>query len=424
MDKILIRGGKRLVGEISIGGSKNAALPLMAASLLSEGTLEIVGLPDVDDIKAMAKLLLELGVQVEYIEPTGSNIGVCQLSSSNIRTTKAPYDIVRKMRASVLVLGPLLTRFGHARVSLPGGCAIGTRPVDLHLEALKEMGAMIQIEGGYIEAHVDGSLRGANLTFPKITVGGTENVLMAAVLARGDTVINNAAREPEVTDLAICLKSMGAEIEGIGTSKLKVFGVRSLHGTSHKVIPDRIETGTYAIAASITGGDLVLRNVQKNNNQGLLCALSKAGVETSELDGGLRVSSKREKLKGINLTTEPFPGFPTDMQAQFMALMCLANGKSQITESIFENRFMHVPELVRMGANISVSGASALVEGVPKMSAAQVMATDLRASVSLILAGLAIDGETLLNRVYHLDRGYERLEEKLAACGAEIKRVK
>ncbi|PPR75815.1 MAG: UDP-N-acetylglucosamine 1-carboxyvinyltransferase, partial [Alphaproteobacteria bacterium MarineAlpha3_Bin5] len=260
--------------------------------------------------------------------------------------------------------------------------------------------------------------------FPKITVGATENVLMAAVLAKGDTIISNAAREPEVTDLAICLKSMGAEIEGIGTNKLKVFGVRSLHGTSHKVIPDRIETGTYAIAASITGGDLVLRNVQTNNNQGLLCALSKAGVETSELDGALRVSSKREKLRGINLTTEPFPGFPTDMQAQFMALMCLANGKSQITESIFENRFMHVPELVRMGANISVSGASALVQGVAKMSAAQVMATDLRASVSLILAGLAIDGETLLNRVYHLDRGYERLEEKLAACGAEIKRVK
>ena len=423
MDKILISGGKKLSGEILIGGAKNAALPLMAACLLTEEKLTILGLPDVADIKAMANLLGRLGVSVDDKSQQRCVGQSSQLQAGPLINTKAPYDIVRKMRASVLVLGPLLARFGHASVSLPGGCAIGTRPVDLHLNALIEMGAKIQINEGYIEASVKGRLKGANIVFPQVTVGGTENILMASTLAEGKTTIANAAREPEVSDLANCLKAMGAEIEGIGTDTLTVHGVNVLGSAMHTVIPDRIEAGTYAIAASITGGNIILKNTRLQNNEAVIRALSKARVLIQEVENGLSISCNKDTVRGIDLVTEPYPGFPSDMQAQFMALMCFANGASMITENIFENRFMHVPELVRMGADINVHGASAIVRGVKKMSGAPVMATDLRASVSLILAALAAEGETMISRVYHLDRGYEQLVQKLKSCGAEIERV-
>jgi UDP-N-acetylglucosamine 1-carboxyvinyltransferase len=327
------------------------------------------------------------------------------------------------MRASVLVLGPLLARAGRARVSLPGGCAIGTRPVDLHLKALRQLGATIELAEGYIDAHADNGLTGAHILFPTVTVGGTENLLMAASLAKGRTVLANAAREPEVTDLARCLVAMGARIEGIGTDTLTVDGVASLSGASYAVVPDRIETGTYAVAAAITGGQLTLEGARADTSAGVIKALAGAGVEVKETEKGLSVARVNGPLAGVDMMTEPYPGFPTDMQAQWMALMALSNGASMITESIFENRFMHVPELCRMGADINVHGASAIVRGVRKLSGAQVMATDLRASVSLVLAGMAAEGETVVNRVYHLDRGYERLDDKLKACGAEIERV-
>ncbi|MDC1215000.1 UDP-N-acetylglucosamine 1-carboxyvinyltransferase [Rhodospirillales bacterium] len=419
MDRIKITGGNQLNGEIQIGGAKNAALPLMAASLLTPERLTLENLPGVADIYAMAALLSELGVDVQ-MDAEARSVG---LDGGNVTETTAPYDIVRKMRASVLVLGPLLARFGKARVSLPGGCAIGTRPVDLHLTALGQMGAEITLTGGYIDAHVQGRFKGANILFPSVTVGGTENILMAAVLADGETVIANAAREPEVTDLALCLQAMGAEISGIGTDTLRIVGVSELGSAVHGILPDRIETGTYAIASAITGGDVVLKGAHMANNEAVFSVLKRAGVEIVDTEDGIRVTRKNGRIRGVDIMTEPFPGFPTDMQAQFMALLCMADGASMITESIFENRFMHVPELLRMGADINVHGSSVIVRGVEQLSGAPVMATDLRASVSLVLAGLAAESVTEISRVYHLDRGYERIEEKLAACGAMIERA-
>lgn len=419
MDRIRITGGQPLHGEIEIGGAKNAALPLMASAILTPQSLTLENLPSVADIHAMGNLLAELGAEVK-IDALGRRVTI---SGENLTETTAPYDIVRKMRASVLVLGPLLARFGEARVSLPGGCAIGTRPVDLHLKALEQMGAVIELNGGYINAHVEGRLKGTHILFPMVTVGGTENILMAAALADGETVIANAAREPEVTDLARCLQAMGAEISGIGSDTLHVIGVKELKGATHSIVPDRIETGTYAIAAAITGGDVLLKGAEMANNEAVFGLLKRAGVDVISNDAGIRIKRQSGRIRGVDVMTEPYPGFPTDMQAQFMALLSLADGASMITESIFENRFMHVPELLRMGANINVHGSSAIVRGVGRLSGAPVMATDLRASVSLVLAGLAAEGVTDVNRVYHLDRGYERIEQKLAACGAIIERV-
>ncbi|MDD9879030.1 MAG: UDP-N-acetylglucosamine 1-carboxyvinyltransferase [Magnetovibrio sp.] len=426
MDQIRIIGGKPLNGEIPISGAKNAALPLMAASLLTEGTLSLSNLPHLADISSMAHLLGELGVEISMngAAPSGGNMGrVLDLTASRISETTAPYDLVRKMRASVLVLGPLLARVGEARVSLPGGCAIGTRPVDLHLKALEQLGAEIELAEGYVNAQAPKGLKGGHVVFPMVTVGGTENILMAAVLADGETVIGNAAREPEVADLANCLVAMGAKIEGIGTDTLKVEGVDALGGADYAVLPDRIETGSYAVAAAITGGELYLKGTRAELIESVIELLGRAGVTFVEETDGIRVSRTNGPLKGVDLMTEPFPGFPTDMQAQFMTLMAVSEGASMVTETIFENRFMHVPELCRMGADINVHGASAIIRGVGALSGAPVMATDLRASVSLILAGLAAQGETVVNRVYHLDRGYERLEEKLAGCGAAIERA-
>jgi len=426
MDQIRIRGGTPLHGEIDIGGAKNAALPLMAAGLLTGDPLTLANVPDLVDISTMANLLAVHGADISTngINGNGDKRGrVMKIQVPEITDTTAPYDLVRKMRASVLVLGPLLARAGHARVSLPGGCAIGTRPLDFHLKGLSQLGAEIELTEGYIEARAENGLAGAHVVFPMVTVGGTENLLMAACLASGETVLSNAAREPEVADLAHCLVAMGAQIEGIGTDTLTITGVDKLHGAEHTVIPDRIETGTYCVAAAITGGDLTLRGARPDLIEAVLEVLSSAGVQVSEANGGLSIACANGSLRGVDLMTEPYPGFPTDMQAQLMTLLALAGGASMITEAIFENRFMHVPELSRMGADINVHGASAIVRGVEKLSGAQVMATDLRASVSLILAGLAAEGETIVNRVYHLDRGYERLEEKLAACGADIGRI-
>ena len=426
MDRILINGGTPLEGVIHIGGAKNAALPLMAASLLTGETLELSNLPHLVDISTMARLLAKLGVEVGMnANAPGGHVGrTFALTAKTVTHTTAPYELVRRMRASVLVLGPLLARSRRARVSLPGGCAIGTRPIDLHLKALAQLGADIKLSEGYVEAAAPGGLKGAHIVFPMVSVGGTENLLMAAVLAKGKTVLANAAREPEVSDLARCLSAMGASIEGIGTDTLRIKGVEGLHGANYAVIPDRIETGTYAAAAAITDGQLELRGARPELIGTVAEALTEAGVEISETPRGLGVARRQGTLKGIDVMTEPFPGFPTDMQAQIMSLAAVAEGASMITESIFENRFMHVPELCRMGANINVHGASAIVRGVPGLAGAQVMATDLRASVSLVLAGLAAKGETVINRIYHLDRGYERLEEKLSACGAKIQRIK
>ncbi|OSQ38362.1 UDP-N-acetylglucosamine 1-carboxyvinyltransferase [Thalassospira mesophila] len=426
MDKIKISGGRRLQGKIAIGGAKNAALPLMAAALLTDETLTLSNLPHLDDITSMTKLLSQHGVALHLNgnAPNGGHTGrVLDMRAKEIASTTAPYDLVRKMRASVLVLGPLVARCGIARVSLPGGCAIGNRPVDLHLKALEAMGAEIHLTEGYIEARAPDGLKGGHILFPQVSVGATENAIMAASLADGVTTIANAAREPEVADLAHCLVAMGAEIEGIGTDTLKITGKPRLHGAEYSVVPDRIETGTYAIAAAITGGEIELVGTRIALVSSLVDAMRDAGIEITETDDGMIVRGNRATLRGVDVMTEPYPGFPTDMQAQFMALMAVANGASMITETIFENRFMHVPELSRMGADINVHGRSAIVRGSAKLSGAEVMATDLRASVSMVLAGLAAEGETVINRVYHLDRGYERLEEKLAACGAQIERV-
>ncbi len=423
MDRILIRGGKPLKGNIQIGGAKNAALPLMAAALLTGETLRLSNLPHLADISTMAKLLRKLGVDISMDGDAGGQEGrVFALTAGDLTHTTAPYDLVRKMRASVLVLGPMLARAGRARESMPGGCAIGTRPVDLHLEALVGLGAEIELTEGYIEARAEKGLKGAKVVFPMVTVGGTENLLMAASLAKGETVLANAAREPEVADLAHCLVAMGAKIDGIGTDTLTIQGRDTLGGAEYAVVPDRIETGTYAVAAAITDGDLTLSGARADLSEAVIQVLTSAGVDITPTNDGIRVTRANGELRGVDMMTEPYPGFPTDMQAQAMALMAVADGASMITETIFENRFMHVPELCRMGADINVHGASAIVRGIKKLSGAPVMATDLRASVSLVLAGLAAEGETVVNRVYHLDRGYERLVDKLSACGADIRR--
>lgn len=418
MDRIRIRGGRPLSGEITIGGAKNAALPLLAAGLLTDGKLVLANVPRLDDVRTMTALLVQHGLDVTALDAEGRRLAI----GGRIRNSVAPYDIMRKMRASILVLGPLLARVGEARVSLPGGCAIGTRPVDLHLKGLEQLGAEIRLEGGYIDARAAGRLRGATIVFPFVSVGATENLLMAAVLADGQTELVNAAREPEIGDLARCLIAMGARIEGVGTDHLVIEGVARLSGAEHAIIPDRIETGTYACAAAITGGDILLRHAHLEHLVAVGRALAESGVELSETETGTRVV-RRNALSGTDVMTEPYPGFPTDMQAQFMALMATAEGAAMITETIFENRFMHVPELNRMGARINVHGASAIVRGVPQLSGAPVMASDLRASVSLVLAGLGASGETTVSRVYHLDRGYEAVEQKLAACGADIERI-
>jgi UDP-N-acetylglucosamine 1-carboxyvinyltransferase len=422
MDKIRIKGGVPLEGVIPIGGAKNAALPLMAVSLLTPDTLTLENVPNLADIATMANLLVQHGVTVVPDEAGGNGGQVLELSAAHITSTTAPYDLVRKMRASILVLGPLLARCGRARVSLPGGCAIGPRPVDLHIKGLQRLGAEVELHGGYIDARAPKGLKGAEIAFPAVSVGATENLLMAATLADGETLLINAAREPEITDLANCLVAMGARIDGIGTDRLSIVGSGRLHGTTHAIIPDRIETGTYVMAAAATDGEVQLTGTRIDLVATLVRILEGAGVEVSAVADGLKVRRRSRSLEGVDIMTEPYPGFPTDLQAQMMALMATARGASMITETIFENRFMHVPELARMGANITVHGTSALVRGVPCLMGAPVMATDLRASVSLVVAGLVAEGETVINRVYHLDRGYEKIEEKLAACGARIER--
>ncbi|HEX2527458.1 MAG TPA: UDP-N-acetylglucosamine 1-carboxyvinyltransferase [Geminicoccus sp.] len=420
MDRIIIQGGVPLQGRIQVSGAKNAALPLMAATLLTDQAIELSNVPDVADVATMQRLLQRLG--------TGSTMqpgapGTLQLQTSSLMSTTAPYDLVRKMRASVLVLGPMLARQGEATVSLPGGCAIGTRPIDLHLMGLERMGAVIELEQGYVKATAPKGLKGAEIKLPQPSVGATENILMAASLADGDTVILDAAQEPEIVDLAALLTAMGAEIEGAGTGVLRVRGRSSLGGASHRIIADRIEAGTYAMAAGITAGHLHLEGVKSEHLGVAAERLEEAGLVLEDVAEGLSVKVAEGGLKGVDVMTRPFPGFATDLQAQFMALMCMANGASMITETIFENRFMHVPELARMGARITVHGGSALVRGQSRLTGAPVMATDLRASVSLVLAGLAAEGPTTVNRVYHLDRGYERLEEKLRGVGARIERA-
>ena len=426
MDRLRIKGGVPLKGEILISGSKNASLPLMVAALLSDRKLTLHNVPRLADIGTMIQLLEQHGVEVsagpgENGHARGTTL---TLHAARIASTTAPYDIVRKMRASVLVLGPLLAREREARVSLPGGCAIGARPVDLHIAGLKALGAEIDIDGGYLVARAPKGLRGARFTFPKVSVGATENLMMAAALARGTTVLDNAAREPEITDLAECLVAMGVPVRGIGTETLTIEGVTSLQEASHRVIADRIETGTYAMAVAMTAGDVELVGGRLDLIEAAVQTLRDAGVTLARTERGLRVHRTNGGLRGVDVMTEPYPGFPTDLQAQMMALMTRAEGASMITETVFESRFMHVPELARMGANVTIHHESALVRGVPTLRGAEVMATDLRASVSLVIAALAAEGESTINRLYHLDRGYERLEEKLAACGADIARVR
>jgi UDP-N-acetylglucosamine 1-carboxyvinyltransferase len=425
MDHIRIRGGNPLNGDIRIGGAKNAALPLMAACLLTDGALTLSNLPHLADITTLANLLIQHGVEISMEGENGSHEGrTLSLSAHNITNTVAPYDLVRKMRATALVLGPLVARFGQARVSLPGGCAIGARPIDLHIKGLQELGAEIELEGGYVNAKCNGRLTGAEIVFPFTSVGATENLMMAATLADGETRLINAAREPEVIDLANCLVAMGAQIDGIGSDTLVIQGVERLGGANHRVIADRIEAGTYAMAVAATGGAVQLVGANLEHLGAVSETLRAAGLVLEETDTGISARRENGRLTGVDVMTDPYPGFPTDLQAQFMALMATVDGASMVTETIFENRFMHVPELTRMGANINLHGGSAMIRGVPKLTGAPVMATDLRASVSLVLAGLTADGDTIVNRVYHLDRGYERLEEKLAACGAEVERIK
>jgi UDP-N-acetylglucosamine 1-carboxyvinyltransferase len=416
MDSIRITGGTPLAGTIHISGAKNAALPLMICGLLTDDRVVLSNVAKLADLHTMGELLSQHGIAVEPVGERSLSLG------GRITNTEAPYDIVRKMRASIVVLGSLLARCREARVSLPGGCAIGGRPVDLHIKGLEAMGATIKLDAGYIDASAPAGLQGANIIFPFTSVGATQNLLMAATLANGVTTLRNAAREPEITDLITCLTAMGAKIEGIGTDTLTIEGVPALHGAAHEILPDRIETGTYACAAAITGGNLLLKNARADDLGAVITSLNEAGVDVTQEPDGIRVS-RRNGLHGVDVTTEPFPGFPTDMQAQFMALMAVAEGASMITETIFENRFMHVPELNRMGARINAVGKSAIIRGVPHLSGAPVMATDLRASFSLVLAALAAQGETTIARVYHLDRGYEAVEQKLAACGARIERI-
>jgi UDP-N-acetylglucosamine 1-carboxyvinyltransferase len=419
MDSILVHGGHRLMGSIPISGAKNACLTLMPAALLTDEPVTLTNAPRLSDIRTMTALLQSLGCEVASLQQGR----VLVIGAEAISSHRADYDIVRKMRASILVLGPMLARDGHAVVSLPGGCAIGARPVDLHLRGLEALGASLDLRDGYVHATAPGGLKGAVVDFPFVSVGATENVLMAATLARGTTVIRNAAREPEIVDLAECLRRMGAQIAGEGTDTIEVRGVDRLHGATHPVVTDRIELGTYMLAPAITGGEVELVGGRRDLVGAFADKLEEAGIEVSATNTGLKVSRMNGHVKAIDVTTEPFPGFPTDLQAQMMALLALADGVSRLEERIFENRFMHAPELVRMGARIEVHGGTATVTGVDKLKGAPVMATDLRASVSLILAGLAAEGETRVARVYHLDRGYERVEEKLSACGARIERI-
>jgi UDP-N-acetylglucosamine 1-carboxyvinyltransferase len=423
MDRLVMRGGRPLSGKIAISGAKNAALPLMTATLLTPDPLTLRNIPDLADITTLSEVLSEHGAEITLRKQDG--VRILTLSTPEITSSVAPYDLVRKMRASILVLGPLLARHGQARVSLPGGCAIGTRPVDLHLKGLEAMGAKIELDQGYVNAQAPKGLQGANFRFPIVSVGATENLLMAAALANGETVLENAAREPEIGDLAHCLIAMGAKIEGAGTETIRIRGVAKLHGADHVVLPDRIEAGTYALAAAATGGDVLLTQTSPYTLGALLDLLVLAGAQIDSTEDTLRVRrDPSRRLKGVDAMTAPFPGFATDLQAQFMACMITADGASMISETIFENRFMHVPELMRMGANINLHGGTALVRGVDVLRGAPVMATDLRASVSLVIAGLTAQDETTVNRVYHLDRGYERIEAKLSACGADISRIR
>ena len=427
MDRIKITGGERLTGTIPISGAKNAALPLMIASLLTADRLTLKNVPNLADVNLLARILrnhgVDLAVDGKRAGPAAPLGETFHLSARDIVDTVAPYEMVSRMRASFWVLGPLLARCGQAKVSLPGGCAIGTRPVDLHLMGLKELGAKIDIEGGYVIATAPGGLRGGRVVFPKVSVGATHNVLLASALARGETVIENAAREPEVGDVAQCLVKMGVKIEGIGTSTLHVEGANRLEGAVHAVLPDRIETGTFAIAVAATGGDVTLEGARADLLKTALDALAKTGVTVQETNSGVRVARNGAGIEPISIETQPFPGFPTDLQAQLMALMTTAGGTSVIRETIFENRFMHVQELARLGADIQLHGDTATIKGVKGLTGAQVMATDLRASVSLVVAALMAEGETMINRVYHLDRGFEQLEQKLSRCGAQIARL-
>ena len=420
MDSILVTGGNALHGEIPIAGAKNACLTLMPATLLSEEPITLTNAPRLSDIKTMGTLLESLGTEVTSMQDGK----VLTMSSHNLTNLTADYDIVRKMRASILVLGPMLARAGQAVASLPGGCAIGARPVDLHLKAMEALGAQIELRDGYVHAKAPQGLKGATIEFPFVSVGATENALLAATLARGTTILKQAAREPEIVDLAECLIAMGAQIDGHGTSTITIQGVDRLHGATHPVVTDRIELGTYMLAPAITGGEVECLGGRIELLEAFCEKLDAAGLSVEQTQRGLKVKRTNGDIKAINVTTEPFPGFPTDLQAQMMALLCTAKGTSVLEEKIFENRFMHAPELARMGAQIEVNGGMATVTGVERLKGAPVMATDLRASVSLILAGLAAEGETLVNRVYHLDRGYERVEEKLGSCGAKIERIK
>ena len=427
MDRIRINGGQKLNGTIPISGAKNATLPLMIASLLTDQTLILDNVPRLADVGLLQRILGNHGVDVMV---SGKRLGETQydgqtlhISAANVIDTTAPYELVSRMRASFWVIAPLVARLGEARVSMPGGCAIGTRPVDLLIMALERLGVAIDIDKGYVIARAKNGLRGGEIKFPKVTVGGTHTALMAASLARGTSVIENAAREPEIGDVADCLNKMGARISGAGTSRIVVEGVPKLNGARHRVLPDRIETGTYAMAVAMTGGDVLLENARPELLQAGLDVLTQAGVEITSTNAGIRVTRNGKGIAAVEVTTAPFPGFPTDLQAQLMALMTRAEGVSRITETIFENRFMHVQELARLGARIQLSGETATIEGVERLKGAPVMATDLRASVSLVIAALAAEGETMVNRVYHLDRGFERLEDKLSACGAAIERI-
>ena len=427
MDRIRIKGGRPLVGTIPISGAKNAALPLMIASLLTEDTLILDNVPHLADVVQLQRILGNHGVDVMVSgkrpgdgESQGQTV---HLSAARIVDTTAPYDLVSKMRASFWVLAPLVARMGEAKVSMPGGCAIGTRPVDFLIMAIERLGAKIEIDAGYVIARAPNGLKGGEIVFPKVTVGGTHTALMAASLASGTTVIDNAAQEPEIVDVADCLRKMGARISGAGTPRIIVEGVSKLAGARHRVLPDRIETGTYAMAVAMTGGDVLLEGARTELLQAAFDVLAQADVTVTSTNHGVRVARNGAGLRPIEVSTAPFPGFPTDLQAQLMALMTRAKGTSRITETIFENRFMHVQELARLGAHIHLDGETATIEGVEALKGAPVMATDLRASVSLVIAGLAAEGETVVNRVYHLDRGFERVEEKLARCGADIERV-
>ncbi len=422
MDRIAITGGARLEGSIPISGAKNSAIKLMAASLLTDEPLRLTNMPRLADTRFLGRLLQRLGA--ELVERDGDDGAETVLHTPEIVSSFAPYDLVRQMRASFNVLGPLLARTGQAKVSLPGGCTIGARPVDLHLKALEALGAQIDLHEGYVYAQAPRGLKGAEIDFPFVSVGATEHAMLAAVLASGETVLANSACEPEIDDLAQCLNKMGAKVEGAGTPVIRILGVDRLRGATHSVIPDRIETGTYAVAAAMAGGEVHLTRTRAELIDSLLDKIEEAGADVARTNDGVIIKRNGARLKGVDIDTEPYPGFATDLQAQFMALMTMAQGESVIRETIFENRFMHVPELSRLGADITVHGGEARVRGVEQLQGAQVMATDLRASVSLVIAGLAAKGETVVGRVYHLDRGFERLEEKLGACGASVRRLK